>query len=88
MLHEKAFIGGYVCRGSQRAAIFRPDVNLAQKFPLLSYAHGFGGSRNDDVRVGYMKDLVSQGYIVIANMSATGRTGNVDNRPCGDMYKD
>lgn len=83
VIQEIAEIGGYVCKGSQSAAIWRPDAEPGTKFPLISFAHGFGGGGPEMHNSPMLNKLASQGYVIIGNKSAAKK-----NFECEDMYKD
>jgi predicted dienelactone hydrolase len=72
VIEEQVTVGDLVCGGSQDAYIWRPTESTGKElFPLISYAHGWGGGGDKIKYSGSMNSLVaSAGYIVIATMSA------------------
>jgi hypothetical protein len=84
------YLGGLTCGQGQNALVYYPsDSNLRtettsrQKFPLISFAHGFraGGYELHQVYSSLLVGLASWGFIVVAPESGL-------NKYCLDQYQD
>lgn len=80
VLQEDAYVDGYVVDDgtgfiNEEAAVWRPDVE-GEKFPLISFSHGFG--MGDEFVYGHsplLNDVASSGYVVVAHKSGGGMGG-------------
>jgi hypothetical protein len=83
------YLGGLSCGPGQNALVYYPNdktrtsSSSQQKFPLISFAHGFraGGNELHEVYSTLLVGLASWGFIVVAPLSGI-------NKYCLDQYQD
>lgn len=79
-------VNGYKCDGPPKAIVYYPTNGTKdQRFPVISFVHGYGSGGNDTTFNYYynpiMSNITSYGFVIVSTLSAPGE-------PCDDFYQD